>query len=62
MRGIAFAFVAITFVATTPHPVAAQCYGPECDRHRSGPPPSYDERSNFHSKPANNGQLYRSVP
>jgi hypothetical protein len=62
MRGIAFAFVAITFVATTPLPVAAQCYGPECDRHRSGPPPSYDERSNFHSNPANNGPLYRSVP
>ena len=24
--------------------------------------PLYDERSNFHSNPANNGQLYRSVP
>ena len=52
MRGIAFAFVAITFVATTPHPVAAQCYGPECDRQRSSPPAYYNERQNFHSNPA----------
>jgi hypothetical protein len=56
MRGIAFAFVA--FAATIPHPVAAQCYGPECDRHRSGPPAYYDQRPNFHSNPANNGQPY----
>ena len=55
MRGIAFAFVAITFVATTPYPVAAQCYGPECDRHRSSPPAYHDERPNFHSNSANTG-------
>lgn len=67
MRGVAFAFVAIAFVAA-PHPVAAQCYGPECDRQRSGPPPqfnerpSFNERPNFNSNPANSGQLYRQAP
>jgi hypothetical protein len=68
MRGIAFALAAAAFVATTPHPVAAQCYGPECDRQRSGPPPqfnerpSFNERPNFHPNPGNNGQPYRSAP
>ena len=68
MRGIAFALVAAAFVATTPHPVAAQCYGPECDRQRSGPPPqfnerpSFNERPNFQPNPANNGQPFRSAP
>ena len=59
MRGIAFALVALTFAATTPLPVAAQCYGPECDRQRQpGPPPYYNERQNFPSHPAQ-GQPYR---
>jgi hypothetical protein len=62
MRGIAFALVALTFVATMPQPVAAQCYGPECDRRRPGPPAHYDERPNFHSNPVNNGQPNRSAP
>ena len=61
MRGIAFALVALSFAATTPDPVAAQCFGPECDRQRSGPQ-AYPVRPNFHSNPANNGHLYRSVP
>ena len=62
MRGVVYAFVALTAAAAMPHPVAAQCYGPECDRHRSGPPAYYNERPTFHSNPANNGQPYRSAP
>ena len=62
MRGVAYAFVALTFAATMPHPVAAQCYGPECDRHRSSPPAYYDERPARHSNSGNNGQPYRSAP
>lgn len=61
MRGIAFAFAALTLVAATPLPASAQCYGPECDRQRSAPPARYDERTNFHTNPAGGGQ-YRQAP
>jgi hypothetical protein len=65
MRGIAFALVALTFAATTPDPVAAQCYGPECDRRQPGPQPYYGERPNFPSSPHQmppQAQPYRSTP
>lgn len=67
MRGVVYAFVALAFAAMMPHPVAAQCYGPECDRNRSGPPAYYDERPTYHSNSPNNGQPnngqpYRSAP
>lgn len=61
MRGIAFPLVALAFIATTPDPVAAQCYGPECGYRQSNGPATYNERPNFHSYPSN-GQQYRSVP
>ncbi len=62
MRGIAFALVALTVAATTSDPVAAQCYGPECERQRSGPPAYQDVRPNFHPNSVNNGQFNRSAP
>ena len=61
MRGIAFALAAVTFAATGSHPVAAQCYGPECDRQRADAPVYYDERSNVRSY-RSNGQPPRSAP
>ena len=44
MRVVAYAFVALAFGTITSGPVAAQCYGPECEGSRSGPPRYYTDR------------------
>ena len=61
MRGTALALVALTFAATPPHPAAAQCYGPECDRRQFGPPQDFNDHPNFPSSPPQ-AQPYRSRP
>jgi hypothetical protein len=62
MRGVTCAFVVLTFAAAMPQPVAAQCFGPDCGRDRSGPPAYYDERPAHHPNPATHGRTFRSAP
>ena len=59
MRVVGYAFVALAFGTITSGPTAAQCYGPECEGSRSGPPryytdrPAYDGRRESFDWPAN---------
>ena len=66
MRGVVYASVTLALAATMPHPVAAQCYGPECGRYRSGPPASFNQPPTQYQNPAyqnpGNGQPYQSAP
>jgi hypothetical protein len=62
MLRAAYAFVALTFAATMPQPVAGQCYGPECNRYRSGPPANFDERPAQHPNWTNHRQSFHPAP